>query len=412
MEKAHTSTSPEKAADTDKLNQQQVSTLIERGPSGTALYVHLPFCETKCHYCDFFSVPAEGQDIDGTLDAVLSEARTRAPRDPRTVFIGGGTPSLLSMKQLTYFLTELESITGFSQSATEVTLESNPESVTEEKVRLMLDHGVKRLSIGFQSLESKTLELFGRVHSVDQSFRAYDAARSAGMEDINLDMIYAAPGHNVEAWRSALQRVLALGPQHLSAYNLAFEEDTVFSRWLRDGKLKPLPEEVELEMFHNTREITSQHGLHSYEISNYALPGRACVHNENYWANGEYVGIGPSAVSYVHGVRGGSPRGITTYNKRVEKDGHAMDWSEQLDPRSCLGETWWLGLRRSQGVSPQEARTTSGFTEEADPTLEQAEQMVQHGLLEYVDERYRLTAKGIPLADRVASEFLLSEPSD
>lgn len=410
MEKAHTSTSSEKAQDTDKLDERQVKTLVERSPSGTALYVHLPFCETKCHYCDFFSVPAEGQDIDGTLKAVLEEARLRAPRNPRTVFIGGGTPSLLSMTQLESFLSELEKITGFGSSATEVTLESNPESVDEEKVRLMLDHGVKRLSIGFQSLEPKTLELFGRVHSVEQSFRAYEAARAAGMQDINLDMIYAAPGHDAKAWRTALRRVLALGPQHMSAYNLAFEEDTVFSRWLRNGQLKPLPEEVELEMFHSTRELTKECGLHGYEISNYAEPGRNCTHNENYWANGEYLGIGPSAVSYIGGVRGGSPRGIASYIQRIEKDGHAIDWTEALTPRARLGETWWLGLRRTRGVSPEEARSTAGFTQEIDPTTEQAEQMVKHGLLEYVGGHYRLTLKGTPLADRIASEFLQPEP--
>ena len=272
MEKAHTSTSRESPGTADAPKAEHKQHLVERGPSGTALYVHLPFCETKCHYCDFFSVPALGQDIDGTLEAVLAEARTRAPLNPKTVFIGGGTPSLLDEKQLEHFLSELDAITRFTESAVEVTLESNPESVTRDKVALMMDHGVRRLSIGFQSLEQETLALFGRVHSVDQSFRAHDAARAAGMEDLNLDLIYAAPGQDGKGWESALQRVLELEPNHLSAYNLAFEEDTVFSRWLRSGEVQKLPEEVELMMFHTTRERTAAHGLRAYEISNYAQP--------------------------------------------------------------------------------------------------------------------------------------------
>ncbi len=406
MEKAHTSTSHESPGTASEQTARNKKQLVERGPSGTALYVHLPFCETKCHYCDFFSVPALGQDIDGTLQAVLAEARTRAPLHPKTVFIGGGTPSLLNENQLHVFLTELNAITHFQDSATEVTLESNPESVTRDKVALMLDHGVQRLSIGFQSLEPQTLELFGRVHSVDQSFRAHDAARAAGMQDLNLDMIYAAPGHDAAGWEKALKRVLELKPDHLSAYNLAFEEDTVFSRWLRNGEVQKLPEEIELEMFQTTREVTRQYGMHAYEISNYAQPGRACKHNENYWANGEYVGIGPSAVSYVNGVRGGSPRAIAPYIKSINKAGHTVDWTERLSPRQSLGETWWLGLRRSAGVTPEKARAAAHFTEAQDPMLPQAELLVEQGLLELVEGSFRLTQRGIPLADRVAAEFL------
>lgn len=411
MEKTHTSTSRGKPENDRDPSDQRRNPLVERGPQGTALYVHLPFCETKCHYCDFFSVPALGQDIDGTLEAVLAEARLRAPMNPRTVFIGGGTPSLLSPRQLEHFLAELHAITGFADSAEEVTLESNPESVERDKVKLMMDHGVKRLSIGFQSLEPATLELFGRVHSVEQSFRAHDAARDAGMEDLNLDMIYAAPGHDVDGWRSALQRVLDLRPDHLSAYNLAFEEDTVFSRWLRSGEVEKLPEEVELEMFATTRELTASRGMDAYEISNYARPGRTCKHNENYWANGEYVGIGPSAVSYVGGVRGGSPRAIAPYIAAIQQDGHAVQWTESLGSHQRLGETWWLGLRRSAGVTPSTAREAARYTQHIDPMIAKAQVLTDQGLLEKVGEAYRLTAKGIPLADRVAAEFLVDSDS-
>jgi oxygen-independent coproporphyrinogen-3 oxidase len=381
----------------------------ERGPEGSALYVHLPFCAAKCHYCDFFSVPAAGQDVDAMVDAVLAEARLRAPRRPATVFFGGGTPSLLDRAQLARLLGGLDEITSYADSAVEVTLECNPESLDEDKARLLLDHGVRRLSIGFQSLDHDTLTLFGRVHDVEQSFRAYEAARRAGVRDLNVDLIYASPGHTTSAWRSALTRVLDLEPEHLSAYNLAFEEDTVFRRWLEKGTLAPLDEELELELLALTRELTSAAGLEAYEVSNYARPGRACRHNENYWANGEYVGIGPSAVGFVRGLRAGNLRGTTAYTEAVARQGHAREWTERLSPPERLGETWWLGLRRTRGVDPAEARTTAGVEERDDAALPTAEGLVEHGLLERAEGRYRLTDRGLPLADRVAREFLVGE---
>ena len=287
-----------------------------------------------------------------------------------------------------------------------ITLECNTESLDRDKAALMLDLGVRRLSICFQSLDLDKLKLFGRVHDVDESFRAYEAARAAGVPDVNVDLIYASPGHGVDAWRDALGRVLDLEPDHLSAYNLAFEEDTVFSRWLASDKLQPLDEELELELFHLTRAMTSERGLHAYEVSNYAKAGRACAHNETYWANGDYVGIGPSAVGYVGRIRAGNARGTTSYVESIGASAHANAWTETLDAGARLGETWWLGLRRTRGVSPAEARAAAGFTEETDPALTTAATMVGHGLLEEVDGRFRLTASGLPVADRVAREFL------
>jgi oxygen-independent coproporphyrinogen-3 oxidase len=369
--------------------------------------VHLPFCEAKCNYCDFFSLPALGQDIDGMIDAVLSEARQRAPRNPRTVFIGGGTPSLLDRGQLERFLVGLDAVTTFRDSATEVTLECNPESLDRDKAALMLDRGVRRLSIGFQSLEAETLKLFGRVHGVQQSFRAFEAARSAGIPDVNVDLIYASPGHAPSSWRMDLQRVLDLAPEHLSAYNLAFEEDTVFSRWLRDGRLQALPEETELEMLSITRELSARAGLESYEISNFARNGHECLHNLNYWANGDYVGLGPSAVSFWSGVRSGNSKGIESYRNAISETGDASAWTESLDPAARLGETWWLGLRRTAGVSPAQARATANYLEGEDPAVEIAARLVELGLLELVGASYRLTDRGRPVADRVSSEFLV-----
>lgn len=384
---------------------------LERAEDGVALYVHLPFCAAKCHYCDFFSVPDEGQDIDGMIGAILEEARTRAPKNPRTVFIGGGTPSLLSVPQLTRFLNGLDELTGWRKSATEVSAECNPESLDRDKAKALLDLGVPRLSIGFQTLNDATLKLFGRVHSVDDSFRAFEAARSAGIEHLNLDMIYAVPDQTAEDWARDLARVLDLGPDHLSAYNLTFEEDTRFKRWLDQGKLASSPEDVELEMFHTTRELTSKAGLGAYEISNHARPDEACAHNIGYWRNAQYVGIGPGAVSKVGHSRAGNPRSIQPYLRRIQAAGHATDWREDPDAHARLAETWWLGLRLTEGVHPGRARATAGLMDGAeDPSLVTAASFINQGFMETHDVEdetyYRLTAKGLPLADAVAREFL------
>ena len=266
---------------------------------GTALYVHLPFCEVKCTYCDFFSVEGAGEDTEATVRTILAEARLRAPRRPRTVFLGGGTPSYLPEHELRLLLDGLDELTGFRDSALEVTAECNPESLDERKARSLIELGVDRLSIGLQSLDPRTLELFGRPHDVADGFRAIDAARAAGARELSVDLIYAWPGQRPEAWSAELERVLAAGPDHFSAYNLTFERATPLSQQLAAGALEACPEELELELFQITREVGCSHGFRAYEISNYASKDMLCHHNVNYWRNGPYVGLGPSAASKV-----------------------------------------------------------------------------------------------------------------
>ena len=399
------------------MNVGGAGTRFEAPPS-TPLYVHLPFCAAKCHYCDFFSVPAEGQDVEGTLLAVETEIRRRAPRSPKTVFLGGGTPSLLSIPQLRRLFDTLEAATGFRNSAGEITVECNPESLDEDKARAMLDLGVTRLSIGFQSLRAETLELFGRVHGVDQSFRAFEAARRAGVKSLNVDLIYANPGQTLEQWQVDLQRVLALGPDHVSAYNLTFEEETLFRRWLEQGRLQPQSDDAELEFFWWTRQHLASTGRQPYEISNFCLSGYQCLHNVNDWHNGPYVGVGPSAVSKLGFQRIGNVRHLGEYRRRMAQDEDPRAWDEQPAGWARLGETWWLGLRLAEGLTAAEAWTRAGLTgwsAEQDPALEIAHRSQEQGWLELVGDSWRLSQKGWPVADAVAREFLrlsqLNQPS-
>ncbi|MBK7878737.1 MAG: radical SAM family heme chaperone HemW [Planctomycetes bacterium] len=378
----------------------------ERAAAGTPLYVHLPFCAAKCHYCDFFSVPAEGHDRAAMIAAILREAELFAPRAPRTVFFGGGTPSLLSIAELTMLLDGLDRITGFRGAALEVTAECNPESLDRDKARAFLDLGVRRLSIGFQSLHDDVLKLFGRVHGVDDSFRAFEAARAAGVQELNVDLIYAVPGQTAEAWSTDLTRVLRLGSEHLSAYNLTFEEDTVFRRWLEQGRLAKSPEDVELDLFELTRELTRAHGLEAYEISNFARAGHACEHNLNYWRNGEYLGIGPSAVSKQGTRRLGNVKAIGAYARRIQETGNALHWEEDPPASTRLAESWWLGLRLAEGVSAREAAERARFEGDDSAARKLAGELEEQGLLERQEDRLRLSARGLPLGDWVAKRFL------
>jgi oxygen-independent coproporphyrinogen III oxidase len=377
-----------------------------RADPGTPLYVHLPFCAAKCHYCDFFSVAAEGHDRGAMIAAILREAERYAPESPRTVFLGGGTPSLLDANELARLLDGLERITRFRSSAREMTAECNPESLDRDKARALLDLGVRRLSIGFQSLHDDVLQLFGRVHSVAQSFRAFEAARAAGAEHVNIDMIYAVPDQTAAQWTADLGRVLALGSEHLSAYNLTFEEETRFHRWLHEGRIARAPEEVELELFHATRELTVRAGLSAYEISNFARAGEACEHNLNYWRNGEYAGIGPSAVSKVGTARAGNVKAIAAYVRRANEDADTRAWIEDPPASTRLAETWWLGLRLAEGLSPEEACERARFEGDDAPARALLEQLERDDLVERSGARWRLSARGLPLGDWVAKRFL------
>lgn len=380
----------------------------ERAPEGTALYVHLPFCAAKCHYCDFFSVAAEGHDRRPTVAAILREAESWAPRAPRTVFVGGGTPSLLDEDELRALFDGLDALTGFRAGAREVTVECNPESLDEAKAALLLELGATRISIGFQALDDAALKLFGRVHDAQQSFAAYRAARAAGAREVNIDLIYAWPGQELESWRTDLSRVLDLGPDHVSAYNLTFEEDTAFRRWLDDGTLPKAPEEVELAFFEATHGLLSARGYDPYEVSNFASKGLVSHHNVNYWHNGTYLGIGPSAVSKVGTVRGGNVKSVGDYVRRITEKNDARVWEEAPDALDRLRETWWLGLRLAEGLSPAEARARAEFDAPTDPLEPIAERLVSDGLLDRRGDRVALSATGLPLGDWVARKFLAS----
>ena len=372
---------------------------------GTPLYVHVPFCVAKCTYCDFYSLTPDGQDLPGTLDALLVEAARRAPARPRSVFLGGGTPSYYSIAELERLLDGLERVTRFRSSASEVTLECNPESLDLAKARALRALGVDRLSIGFQSLDPRVLALFGRVHDAAASFAAFAAARAAGFERVSVDLIYGVSGQSLAGWECDLEKILALRPDHVSAYQLTYEQGTPLTAQLAAGQFERLSEDEELAFFERTHGLLAGAGYEGYEISNFALSGQQCLHNLNYWANGPYLGIGPSAVSKLGHTRFGNPRSLAPWRAAVGAGRFPAAWEETPASSVRLGETWWLGLRTRAGLDPEAARLQAGY-EGPDPCVGVTAELLGLGFLEHVGPRLRLTTRGWPLADAIARRFL------
>ena len=363
------------------------------------LYVHIPFCPKVCPYCSFYKETSDRNKTGRFLDAMLRELEAQQaalPRlRPRTIFFGGGTPSALSTPQLEYLLGGLRDRLDLS-SLEEWTLEMNPATVSLEKARALRALGVNRISMGVQSWEPSLLEVLGRVHSAEQARRSYDILRAAGFENVNLDLIFGVPTQTTAMWERTLAATLALRPEHISAYNLTYEEDTEFFRRFVSGDLTQ-DNEADAALFELTADTLAAGGYEPYEISNFARPGRECAHNLAYWEGSDYLGLGPSAFSTVGERRWANVRDTAAYNERVDAGVVATDFEEAVPPETRRVETIAFGLRTNRGVP---AAMLAAWPE-------QVAEFAELGLLETTAaERVLLTRKGRLLADTVAGAFM------
>ena len=369
-----------------------------------SVYVHVPFCETKCPYCDFNSFAIEGRDVDGYLDALSAEFDARGvPRSPPTVFIGGGTPTVVEPHQLDRYLTALVSRLD-PDAGREFTVEANPGSLTAEKVAILKRHGVNRVSLGAQALFDKHLKTLGRVHSVGQVEAAYSMLRDAGGLNVNVDLIYGIPGLTRHEWAETLERVTAWEPDHLACYALIYEPGTEFFARKAMGRLRPIPQDDELAMFRYVERRLRAAGLHRYEISNFARAGKECRHNLTYWRNRSYVGYGAGAYSYLDGRRLGNERHLRRYADAVAEDGNATVFEERLEGLAAAREMVVLGMRTSEGVSLEEVGARYGI--DAGRCFgPQIERLKQGGFVR-TRGRLRLARRGWRVADEVAVALL------
>ena len=363
------------------------------------LYVHVPFCPKICPYCSFYKEASDRNKTQWFLDAVLLELDQQCavlpPLRPRTIFFGGGTPSALSTPQLEYLLSGLRDRLDLSALA-EWTLEMNPATVSLEKARVLRGLGVNRVSMGVQSWEPQLLAVLGRVHSAEQARRSYDLLREAGFANVNLDLIFGIPTQTPDMWRRSLEATIALRPEHISAYNLTYEEDTEFFRRFVTGELTQ-DADADAGLFELTADTLAAAGYEPYEISNFARPGRECAHNLAYWQGGDYLGLGPSAFSTVGERRWANVRDTAAYNDRIHAGGSAVDFREDVPAVMRRAEVIAFGLRTNRGVAAEVLL----------PWPEQVAEFEGLGLLETTPAaRVLLTRKGRLLADTVAEAFV------
>ncbi|MGE3173317.1 MAG: radical SAM family heme chaperone HemW [Planctomycetota bacterium] len=374
---------------------------------GTSLYVHVPFCVVKCGYCDFTSYAVDDGDVhDAFLQALDRElGAVTLPPAPTTVFVGGGTPSHLSPPRLQRLFETLARHVDLAAAA-EVTMEANPESITADKAELARRCGVTRFSMGVQSFDARRLRFLDRAHSADRARAAFAELRAAGADNVSIDLIFGLPGQTPPQWDADLQAALQLGPDHLSCYNLTFEPGTRLHRDLQQGRVATNDEEADRAMFLHTREVLAAAGFTAYEISNFAGRGGPCLHNDHYWLQGDYVGVGPGASSHRAGVRAQNLKTIDAWARSALAGVPPVASAETLTPAQRVGEALWLGIRRAAGVDLRavEARVGHAVRPTLDAVLTAQE---RRGLVRVEGDRLSLTERGLLVADSVGAEYLV-----
>jgi oxygen-independent coproporphyrinogen-3 oxidase len=371
------------------------------------LYVHVPFCFHKCHYCDFYSITRQTPDrMRRFVDLILREADhwNDLPISPVTVFFGGGTPSLLPLEQMQQLIRGLRQRIDLS-NVTEWTIEANPATVTDDYCRMLRENGVDRLSFGAQSFDPAELKILERHHDPVDVHSSIAMARAAGFQRLNLDLIFAIPGQTLASWQRSLEQAVSLRMPHLSCYALTFEPSTPLAVRRRIGQLTHVEENLELQMLHVTRDRLMDLGILPYEISNFAITGEACRHNLNYWTGGNYIGLGPSAASHVAGWRWKNRPHLGEWESEVETGGVPAIDIEQLSPRQRAGEMAMLMLRLQRGLDLNHCSQLTGV-DTAKLFAPVIDRLAELHLVEITDDHVRLTRAGIDVADAVAGEFV------
>ena len=370
----------------------------------TSAYVHIPFCTQICYYCDFSKVFIKNQPVDSYLEHLLQEFHSYDIQKLRTLYIGGGTPTALSASQLEVLLEGLTKNLDLSMLE-ELTIEANPGDLDADKIAVLQNSAVNRVSLGVQTFDDKMLKKIGRSHTEKDIYENIDRLKLAGFDNISIDLIYALPGQTMDQVRDNVAKAIALDIPHMSLYSLILENHTVFMNRMRRGKL-PLPkEELEAEMFEYIIAELEKAGFEHYEISNFSKTGFESRHNLMYWDNAEYYGIGAGASGYVDGVRYKNHGPIRHYLKAIE-EGNARINEEHLSPREQMEEEMFLGLRKKSGVS------MARFEEKFGRSFQElygdiVKDLIQQGLMQLDGAHVRMTKRGLFLGDTVAERFIL-----
>jgi oxygen-independent coproporphyrinogen-3 oxidase len=377
---------------------------IAGAASPPGIYIHIPFCRSKCLYCDFLSFPAKGEHYEAYTEALKNELKMAesyfgAPAD--TVYVGGGTPTALPINLLASIL---EAALKYAASGAEVTVEANPATISRKDLSLLRQVGANRISMGMQAAQDHLLEKLGRAHTFGQFMRAHEDAVEAGFDNISLDAMFGLPGQTAIEWEETIKAAISLNPPHVSAYSLAIEEGTPFHRLMEAGAIAPMDEEADRAMFHWAVEALAQAGIRQYEISNFAVPGFESRHNSKYWKRCNTFGFGLGAHSFWEGRRWSNARSLEEYLK-ANGCGTSSD-AQMLSEKEEMEEFVFLGLRLNEGISFEEFFYSFGtpFDKVYARTIKKLEKL---GVLEVCEGRLKLTDKGRDVSNTVLAEFLL-----
>lgn len=362
------------------------------------IYIHIPFCKQKCYYCDFVSYTNSTNYVEQYVEAVKNELKTYdlSQYEITTIYIGGGTPSYIEPKYIS------EIINTINSHDTEITIEVNPGTITKQKLETYKKCGINRLSIGLQTTNNKLLKQIGRIHTYKEFLETYNLARDVGFENINIDLIIGIPNQTMEDVALELEQILKLNPEHISVYSLIVEEGTPIEKMIENGELKLPSENVEREMYWKVKSVLEEHGYVHYEISNFAKPGKESKHNCNCWRQKEYIGLGVAAHSYLNKKRYANTTNLSKYIDDSTLCREILEVQQKEDEQK---EYMLLGLRMIEGVSIALFKKKFG----QDPNKlfsKEIEKLTNEGLIETIDDKIRLTNKGLDLANLVWEEFV------
>lgn len=376
----------------------------------SGLYIHVPFCAQKCAYCDFYSLPLTGfPDLGNAMERffqALEKELGDLPRDfrPNTIYIGGGTPTVFSADGVRELLALVHRRVRTS-AVREWTVEANPGTLDAGKVRELKAGGVNRLSLGVQTLSDPALARLGRIHTAEDTRRSFLLLHSCGFEHVSVDLMYALPGETTTQVLNDVRGVLAWSPEHISCYALSVEPGTPFAEQLKQGEFAEVPDEEQAEQYLAIRREVLEADFQQYEISNFALPGRECLHNLNYWRGGEYAGCGPAAHGHGAGRRHSNVEDLEAYCRRIERGGTARDFEEQLEPEAKARETLIVWLRLTEGVDLAAFQRQTGFDALALGGAA-VEKFIAEDLLALGDGRLRLTERALFVSNRIFAELV------
>ncbi|MCY2984145.1 MAG: radical SAM family heme chaperone HemW [Planctomycetota bacterium] len=377
--------------------------LNEHLSSPKAAYLHVPFCHSRCPYCNFTVVANRLDLVDRYIDAVTRELTALGRPNPvNTIFIGGGTPTLLPREPMLRLFEVIRRWLPLADDG-EWSIEANPQDVDRELCLLLRDQGINRISLGGQAFDSAKLKMLGRDHTGDQLASSIDIA-SQWFGEVSVDLIFGVPGEELQVWKSDLQAATSRGVSHLSTYGLTYEKGAQYWSQLQKGQIVAVAEETELEMYLYAIETLTQHGMNHYEISNFAKPGSECLHNQTYWKGDAWLGFGPGAAAYVGGTRSVNHRSTLKYLQRIETGQSPVAESQSLDWAMRTRERFIFGMRQLKGVD-WSSLASSGEPTSLEAIAQQLPKHIALGFMEWHEGHIRLTPQGLPISDSLWLDY-------